>query len=151
MPVQQQQRTHQNGKNIILISATKPMLMMRSSNQLASYLWQTKSIRKELGVITEHSPRSYVESIYTKYMASVDENLINTAITTAGKFRDCLHDCENGVLQLAGVGNELTEVHSALRDVNMIIGWLEELYCYVMSDVAELVDMHASQKLMYQA
>ena len=83
-------------------------------------------------------------------MASADENLINTAITTISQFREHLHNCENRVLQLAGVGKELTQVHSALRDVNMIIMWLEELCCYVMSDIAGLADMHASQKLMYQ-
>ena len=66
-------------------------------------------------------------------------------------FQDELDESERHILQLDGVGDRLRVVREKGHDTAVVISWLEEIWCYALSDIQELIRLHTHAKLMYQA
>ena len=94
---------------------------------------------------------AYVESVYHAFIEKMDDIIIKNAITKILSFQTELTNCENHILQVDGVGEELHAIERKGYDVSSVIRWLEEIWCYVLSDIRELIKLHALSKLMYQA
>lgn len=92
----------------------------------------------------------YLENICVDYIAKTDQTILERALTNMEQLKNNLIRCEDNILQLAGVGQELYSAQEQRRKIDLVIKWLEELLCYAMVDVTELSDMHTNRKLMYQ-
>ncbi|KAF8333823.1 hypothetical protein F5887DRAFT_921659 [Amanita rubescens] len=97
------------------------------------------------------SPMAYVETVYQAFIEKKDDMIIENATTKILRFQTELMNCENHVLQVDGVGEELHAIQKKGYDVSSVIRWLEEIWCYALSDIPELIKLHTLSKLMYQA
>jgi hypothetical protein len=85
------------------------------------------------------------------FIAKTDDSVIDRAIMSIRHFQDELDESERHILQLDGVGDGLNVIREKGHDTAMVISWLEEIWCYALSDIPELIRLHTHAKLMYQA
>jgi hypothetical protein len=116
------------------------------------WIEQVQRIQYDFCQFTDSAtPNEYIEKIYTNYITTRDRSLIDQAISNAQHFSKELLKCENSILQLVGVGKPLRTAQDVRHNIKSTIVWLEEVLCYAMGDISELVELHTAQQLMYQA
>lgn len=126
------------------------MLITRQKN-VAYWRGQAKQVHNAFLASTGPSSIAYVETVYQAFIEKKDDIIIENALTKILCFQTELMNCENHVLQVDGVGEELRAVQKKGYDVSSVIRWIEEIWCYALSDIPELIKLHALSKLMYQA
>ncbi|KAF9041368.1 hypothetical protein BJ165DRAFT_1530098 [Panaeolus papilionaceus] len=55
-----------------------------------------------------------------------------------GEFQLSLIRCHDGILQIYGVGDQLTVINSMIQDVKKVLNWLEEVACVALVDYSEV-------------
>lgn len=48
------------------------------------------------------------------------------------------------------MGKEWERAEEVLKDVVRVVQWLEDILCWAMVDIEELITLHNHKKLMYQ-
>ncbi|KAK0493750.1 hypothetical protein EDD18DRAFT_1356210 [Armillaria luteobubalina] len=96
-------------------------------------------------------PHAYVEQLYLAFMASVtakqpqgDDSKICGKITKISELIDPINKHEARILNIAGVGLELAEVHEYWDCMEEVQQWLEDILCGIMEGVDVLVQSHTS-------
>ncbi|KIL54939.1 hypothetical protein M378DRAFT_91689 [Amanita muscaria Koide BX008] len=122
----------------------------KSCRSISYWSERVVAIQGQLRHFTVPSLNAYVDGIYSQFMNSGDETLIDKAIANVGAFRKELLECEQNILQLEGVGKRLLAARKISCEVEAVIKYLEEILCFAMTDISELVDKHDKKQLMYQ-
>ncbi|KAK0498119.1 hypothetical protein EDD18DRAFT_1103726 [Armillaria luteobubalina] len=107
--------------------------------------------------LIQQRPHAYAEQLYLGFIASVtadkpqgDDSQICTEITKIGELIDTVNKYEARILNLAGVGPELAEVHEYWDCMEEVQRWLEDILCGIMEGVEVLFRSHESCQLLYQ-
>lgn len=118
---------------------------------LASWMEGVERINRSLGRTVGASPHDYVEGICAAYLEEQDKDLIYERIVRLSKLQGMIGRYANEVYALVGVGPEYKRAAQVGTNVNTVVSWLEEVFCYAMVDFREVQDRHKSKEFMYQA
>lgn len=118
---------------------------------LASWKEGVERIQRSLARTVGTSPQVYVEGICAAYLEERDKDRIYEKIVRLSKLQNMIYRYSNEVYALAGVGPEHERATQVGADVNTVLGWLEEIFCYAIVDFKEVQDRHRNREFMYQA
>lgn len=105
---------------------------------------------RRLRGMTNGQPTAFVDGLCCQYMLDLDSEPLDTAIGRLGVVLESLGRCQNEVLQLAGVSEHLEIVNTILKEVRVLIGWLDEILCIAMVDKKDIVTMYTDKGFMFQ-
>ncbi|KAK0472591.1 hypothetical protein IW261DRAFT_1424181 [Armillaria novae-zelandiae] len=132
--------------------------IMKPTKTLAQIILDRITCKNDdfMALIQQH-PHAYAERLYLGFVASVtvdkpqgDDSQICTEITKIGELIDTVKKYEARILNLAGVGPELAEVHEYQDCMEEVQWWLEDILCGIMEEVEVLFCSHESHQLLYQ-
>ena len=118
---------------------------------LQSWMEGVERVRRCLNRATESDPRNYVEQICSTFLDSHDKDLIHEKVVRLGRLQKSAYRYENEVYALVGVAEEYERASKVVKEVNQVLSWAEEIFCYAMVDVIEVRDRYAAKEFMYQA
>lgn len=116
-------------------------------------LWMegAERVRRRLNKTTEGAPRNYAEQICSAFLDNLDKDLILDKAVRIGRLQKSAYRYENEVYALAGVTEEYQRASEVTKEVNVVLGWVEEILCYAMVDAQEVRKRYAAKEFMYQA
>lgn len=116
-------------------------------------LWMegVERVRRRLNKETEGAPRNYAERICSAFLDNLDKDLILDKAVIIGRLQKSAYRYENEVYALAGVTEEYQRASEVTKEVNVVLGWVEEILCYAMVDAQEVRKRYAVNEFMYQA
>ena len=80
----------------------------------------------------------------------MDKDAVHAHVVKLGKCQKSIYKYQNEIYTLRGVTPEYHMVDKMVKEVCRVLGWMEELLCYVMVDVAEVARMHQGCDFEYQ-
>lgn len=107
-------------------------------------------VHRCLNRATEGAPRSYVEQICSSFLDNQDKDPIHDKVVRLGRLQKSAYRYENEVYALVGVTKEYRRASEVVKEVNMVLSWVEEIFCYAMVDVEEVRDRYTEKEFMYQ-
>ncbi len=133
-------------------------IVCRRSSELAATLDELEHLGQRFSLLTENSPRCFAESIYHKYLSTINSrcprgfrSLIDNAITQLSTLENSAWEYEHVVLNLAGVRKEMAYVQTILTPIGQLIYWLEDILCEAMIDLDSLQVKYDSQELAFHS
>jgi hypothetical protein len=125
--------------------------MVRTSNEDSTY-WSARSERITLkfSTLVKGSPFDFIEDTYNSYLISQHLNTLRDPILEVRNIQDSVRRCQNGILQVAGIGEEWKQFAGVAKAIEDVIRGLEEILCLAMSDAHELKMLHARSELFFQ-
>ena len=118
---------------------------------LQSWMEGVERVRRCLNRATESDPRNYVEQICSTFLDNHNKDLIYEKVVRLGRLQKSAYRYENEVYALVGVAEEYERASKVVKEVNQVLSWAEEIFCYAMVDVIEVRDRYAAKEFMYQA
>jgi hypothetical protein len=91
-----------------------------------------------------------VESICAIYLADHDKDAIQEQAILLDKLQKFIYKCHGEILQLVGVGEELSRVENIKKDIWKTVSWVEEVFCYAIVDHTEVQRLYQERNFMYQ-
>jgi hypothetical protein len=125
----------------------------RETNALAIWLEQANQIQYRLGKLIglpEISAPEFMDKLCIDFLANRDKDLIQEHVDKAGKLQKKIRKYQNEVLTLAGIGPDFNRVDAIVKEVCMLVGWVEELLCLAMVDAAEFTQMYETRSFCFQ-
>ncbi|KAG6839860.1 hypothetical protein C0991_011014 [Blastosporella zonata] len=108
------------------------------------------NIEIQLDHITTPSMELYIERVFRKYASGGREVDITEEVDVLSRLEKDITDCQDHILQLAGVGVEWNMSEKVAIRVHTVIRWLEDMLCHAMVNSQDLIDAHKAKELMYQ-
>ena len=118
---------------------------------LNSWMERIERVRRCLNRTTEGAPKDYVERICSTFMDNLDKDLIYDQVVRLGRLQKSAYRYENEVYALVGVEKEHQVASGLVKEVKVVVGWVEEILCYAMVDAQEVRERYAAKRFMYQA
>ncbi|KDQ25219.1 hypothetical protein PLEOSDRAFT_1106160 [Pleurotus ostreatus PC15] len=94
---------------------------------------------------------AYMEDLYRQFTISHYKTIFTDPMLEVEALRSTMRHCENSLLQLSGVDQNLRMAEAAGRAIQEVIACLEDILCSVMVGKAELFEMYKKRELMYQS
>jgi hypothetical protein len=98
----------------------------------------------------QNDPIVYLESICTRYLATHDKDAIHEQTILLAKLQKSIYKCHSEILQLSGVGDELSRVEMVKKIISTTVSWVEEVFCYAIVDCAEVQRLYHERSFLYQ-
>jgi hypothetical protein len=101
----------------------------------------------------EHGMLIYKYTLIPVKRQSTNSTNSRTSYSPVIKFGDLqkkIRQYQNEVLALAGVGSEFYRVDDIVKEVEMLVHWVEELLCIAMVDAGEVRYMYERQTFTFQ-
>ncbi len=117
---------------------------------LATWMEHTDRLARRLSGITNGQSAVLVDSLCRQYMLDFDSEPLDTTLCRLGRILESLSRCQNEVLQLAGVGHHLEAVNVSLKEVRVLIGWIDDILCVAMVEKNDVIKMHGEKGFMFQ-
>lgn len=111
---------------------------------------QADKVATDLYVLTDHAIYHYLESVCSQFIFTHRKNNIRNEIVRVSKLQRQIYRCLDNIMELSGMGAEWEKAEKISKDVVKVIRWLEDVLCWAMVDLRELVSMHNHKKLLYQ-
>lgn len=121
------------------------------TSPLETWMEAVERVHRNMGRVTEDAPQEYVEKICAGFLEHHDKDKIHKKIVRLSRFQKSIYRYENEVYALAGVGKEYDRAAEVTKQVNTLLGWVEEVLCYAMVDFQEVKDCYQAKEFMYQA
>ena len=125
----------------------------RERTSLSIWLEQANRIQYRLGKLIgrpEISATEFMDKLCIDFFANGDMGIIQEHVDKAGKLQKYIWKYQNEVLALAGIGPDFYRVDAIVKNVCMVVGWVEELLCLAMVDAAEVTRMYETRSLSFQ-
>ena len=100
--------------------------------------------------LVKNDPIAYVESICSLYLADRDKDAIQEQTILLAKLQKSIYKCHGKILQLSGVGDELSRVEKVKKIISTTVLWVEEVFCYAIVDWAEVQHLYHERSFLYQ-
>lgn len=100
--------------------------------------------------LTGESPFHFIDTLYHRYLVNRKNDTFRDAIIAIEPLQKLIRQCQDGVLQLSGVGKEWTRCEEVEKCVSDVLNALEDVLCCGMAGFEELVTCHSHSTLLYQ-
>ena len=107
-------------------------------------------VQKRLAKITNGSPFEFVHCICKQLLQDHDKDRVHTFSIELSKLQKMLYKYQNEVLQLDGVGNNYKKLQNIVKDVRLVLEWVDELLVLAMVDIHEVRQLYYTSELLYQ-
>lgn len=111
---------------------------------------RAESIDKRLKTITGDAPSEYLNRICQDFLADYEKDPIHEQIVKLGKLQKAIYKYQNEVLAIDGIGPAFFRVNDIVKQVCMVVSWVEELLCYAMVDAEEVKTRWEKHEFLYQ-
>lgn len=91
-----------------------------------------------------------MESICIHYLSDRNKDAIHEQTILLGKLRKSIYKCHSEILQLSGIGDELSRVEKVEKIILTTVSWVEELFCYAIVDWAEVHRLYHNRSFEFQ-
>ena len=115
-----------------------------------TWLEHTARVQARFNKLIKNDPIAYLESICTLYLTHHDKDMIQEQTILLAKIQKSIYKCHNEVLQLSGVGEELSRVETAKKIICTTVSWVEEVFCYAIVDWTEVQHLYHERSFLYQ-
>ena len=100
--------------------------------------------------ITANDPTAFMDQACLAFLKDEDKETVHKHVIRLGKCQKLIYRYQNQIYSLLGLTEEYYMVDKMVREVCMVVCWIEELLCYMMVDVAEVARMHQGHEFEYQ-
>ena len=115
-----------------------------------AWLEHMTRIQARFNKLIKNGPVAYLESICTLYLADHDKDAIQEQTILLAKLQKSIYKCHSQILQLSGVGAELSCVEDVKKIICMTVSWVEEVFCHAIVDWTEVRRIYHEQSFLYQ-
>jgi hypothetical protein len=115
-----------------------------------AWLEHTNRIQTRFNRLIKNDPIAYLESICTLYLADHDKDAIQEQTILLAKLQKSIYRCHDEILQLSGVGEELSCVENVKKIICTTVSWVEEVFCYAIVDWTEVQRLYHERSFLYQ-
>ncbi|KAF8805689.1 hypothetical protein BYT27DRAFT_7104073 [Phlegmacium glaucopus] len=146
------QRKYQkaNQKRVECLSANLAPEMNIQTRPIDTWLKHATRIQARFNRLIENNPIAYLESICTRYLADHNKDAIQDQTILLAKLQKSIYKCHSEVLQLSGVGDELSRVENVEKVIRTTVSWVEEVFCYAIVDWIEVRRLYHERSFLYQ-
>ncbi|KAF8800379.1 hypothetical protein BYT27DRAFT_7117783, partial [Phlegmacium glaucopus] len=120
------------------------------TSPIDAWLEHTIRVQARFNRLIKNDPIAYLESICTLYLADHDKDAIQEQTILLAKLQKSIYKCHSEVLQLSGVGDELSCVENVEKVIRTTVSWVEEVFCYAIVDWTEVQRLYHEQSFLYQ-
>ena len=120
------------------------------TSPIDAWLEHTTRVQARFNRLIKTDPIAYLESICTRYLADHDKDAIQEQTILLAKLQKSIYKCHSKILQLSGVGEELSRVENIKKDIWKTVSWVEEVFCYAIVDWTEVLRLYNERGLLYQ-
>ena len=117
---------------------------------IEAWLEHTNRVQTRYNRLIKNDPIAYLESICTLYLADHNNDAIQEQTILLAKFQKSIYRCHDEILQLSGVGEELSCVENVKKIICTTVSWVEEVYCYAIVDWTEVQRSYHERSFLYQ-
>ncbi|KAF8814360.1 hypothetical protein BYT27DRAFT_7082456, partial [Phlegmacium glaucopus] len=114
------------------------------------WMERAESVDKRLTRITGDSPSQYLNTMCLDFLADYDKDPIHEQTVKLGKLQKAIYKYQNEIYALDGVGETYRKVDKIVKQVCMVVSWVEELLCYAMVDAEEVKTRYEKHQFFYQ-
>ena len=107
-------------------------------------------VHKQFQRTTDNSPQNFTEKICLTFLDDGNKDFINEHIVKVGKYQQLICKYQNKILALTGVGLEFCSAEDILKEINVVVRWIEEILCITMVDAGEVTRMYNEQDFEFQ-
>jgi len=131
-----------------------PMSLASETNiqtsPIDAWLKHTTCIQARFNRLIKNDSIAYMESICILYLADRDKDAIHEQTILLSKLQRSIYKCYSKILQLSGVGEELSRVEHVKKIVLTTMSWVEEVFCSAIVDWTEVQRLYHEQGFLYQ-
>lgn len=98
----------------------------------------------------QNNPVAYLESICTLYLNDHDKDRIQEQTVLLAKVQMSIYNCHDEVLQIYGIGDELSQVENVKKNICATVSWVEEVFCSAIVDWTEVQRLYRERGFLYQ-
>ena len=120
------------------------------TSPIEAWLEHTTRVQARFKRLIKNDPITYLESICTVYLADHNKEAIHEQATLLAKLQKSIYKCHDGILQLSGVGDELSRVENVKQIICTTVSWVEELFCFAIVDSTEVERLYNEQSFLFQ-
>lgn len=96
------------------------------------------------------SPFHFADTLYHRYLVNRKNDTFRDAIIAVELLQSSIRQCQDGVLQLSGIGKPWARCEEVGKAVSDVLKALEDLLCYGMAGWEDLIACHSRRELLYQ-
>jgi hypothetical protein len=115
-----------------------------------AWLEHTTRVQARFNRLIKNDPIAYLESICTLYLADHNKEAIHEQATLLAKLQKSIYKCHDEILQLSGVGDELSRVEIVKKNICTTVSWVEEVFCYAIVDWTEVQRLYDERSFLFQ-
>ena len=116
-----------------------------------TWLEHTTRVQARFNKLIKNDLIAYLESICALYLADHDKDAIHNQMILLGKLQKSIYKCHSNVLQLSGVGDELSRVENVEKVIWTTLSWVEEVFCFAIVDWTEVQHLYHERSFLYQS
>lgn len=91
-----------------------------------------------------------MESICTLYLTDHNKDAIHKQTILLSKLQRSIYKCYSEILQLSGVGEELSHVEHVKKIILTTMLWVEKVFCSAIVDWTEVQCLYHERGFLYQ-
>ena len=117
---------------------------------IQTWLEHTTRVQAHFNRVIDNNPIAYLESICTLYLSDHDLERIQEHTITLSNLQKSIYKCHTEVLQLSGVGQDLSRVESVKKQICTTVSWVEEVFCHAIVDWTDVQRQYDEQRFSFQ-
>lgn len=122
----------------------------RNTNNIGHWCEKAEQVASEFTTLMGKSPFHFVDRLYHCYIVTRKNNTFRDAIITIALLQKSIRQCQDGILQLSGIGKLWTQCEEVGKCVSDVLKALEDVLCYGMAGLEDLIECHSRRELLYQ-
>ena len=115
-----------------------------------SWLERARRIEMRFDKLTNGDSMTFVDQICTTFILDRSKDSIHEHSIALSKLQKGIYQCHNEILQVAGVGSELSKVEKVQTRICTVVSWVEEVFCHAIVGWSDVQNLYTSKKFMYQ-
>jgi hypothetical protein len=120
------------------------------TSPIDAWLEHTTRIQARFNRLIKNDSIAYMESICTLYLADHNKDAIHEQTILLSKLQKSIYKCHSEILQLSGVGEELSRVEHVKKIILTTMSWVEEVFCSAIVNWTEVQHLYHEQSFLYQ-
>jgi hypothetical protein len=133
-----------------VITISNATQKQENTSPVDSWLERAHQIEVRFDKLTNGDGMTFVDQICMTFILDQSKNSIHEYSIALSQLWRGIYQCHNEILQVAGVGSELSEVERVRTKICTRVSWIEEVFCHAIVGWSDLQNLYTSNGFMYQ-
>jgi hypothetical protein len=142
--------TRARNRDVITISNAISTQKQENTSPVDSWLERAHRIEVRFDKLTNGNGMTFVDEICSTFILDRSKDSIHEHSIALSQLQKGIYRCHNEILQVAGVGSELSEVERVRTKICTIVSWVEEVFCHAIVGWSDVHNLYTSKRFMYQ-